>query len=106
MSLTTNVTQGDPGHAGLHNEERAAINGKPDDFTDLGDTPASLAGGAGQFVRVNSTADGLEVGELVTGDDVEVTDALSGLILEDRDDGTRWRLFVNEGTLDIEEVGS
>ncbi len=26
MPLTTNVQAGDPGHAGLHNEERGAIN--------------------------------------------------------------------------------
>jgi hypothetical protein len=106
MTLPTNITVGDPDHAGLHNAERAAINGKPDDFVDLGDTPTSLSGEAGRFVKVNVSANGLEVGDLVTGQDVEVTDAAAGLILEDRDDGTRWRLFVNEGTLDIEEVGS
>jgi hypothetical protein len=34
------------------------------DFIDLGDVPASYAGQAGKFVKVNATADGLEFGTL------------------------------------------
>ena len=34
------------------------------DFIDLGDVPSSYAGAAGQFVKVNATADGLEFGTL------------------------------------------
>ena len=61
MSLTTNVSPGDPGHAGFHNEERAAINAKPDVFVDLGDTPSSLAGEAGKTLVVNTAGTALEL---------------------------------------------
>jgi len=60
MSLSTDVTVGDPGHAGLHNAERTAINAKPDDFTDLGDAPSSLNGQQGKTVRVNTGETALE----------------------------------------------
>ncbi len=60
MTLPTNITVGDPDHAGMHNAERSAINGKPDDFVELGDTPASLAGQAGKAVAVNAAADALQ----------------------------------------------
>ena len=60
MTLPTNITVGDPDHAGLHNAERTAINAKPDDFVDLGDTPASFNGQAGKAVRVKAVEDGLE----------------------------------------------
>ena len=61
MTLPTNITVGDPGHAGIHNAERAAINAKPDDFVDLGDTPASLAGEAGKTLVVNTAGTALEL---------------------------------------------
>ena len=65
MTLPTNITVGDPGHAGIHNAERAAINAKPDDFVDLGDTPASLSGEGGSWVRVNTAGTGLELAQAV-----------------------------------------
>ena len=52
MSLSTDVAVGDPGHAALHNAERAAINGKPDTFLELTDGPSSFASAAGQFAKV------------------------------------------------------
>ena len=61
MTLPTDITVGDPDHAGMHNAERSAINNKPDDFVELGDTPASLAGQAGKAVAVNAAADALEL---------------------------------------------
>jgi hypothetical protein len=63
MTLPTNITVGDPDHAGLHNAERAAINGKPDDFTDLGDTPTSLSGEAGKTLVVNTAGTALELAD-------------------------------------------
>lgn len=39
------------------------------DFTDLGDAPSAYTSSAGQFVRVNSTPDGLEFHQLVDGFD-------------------------------------
>ena len=65
MSLTTNVAPGDPGHAGLHNQERAAINGKPDSFVELDDTPSSLTGEGGKTLIVNNAGDGLELAQAV-----------------------------------------
>ena len=61
MTLPTNITVGDPGHAGIHNAEREAINGKPDDFVDLGDTPSSWAGEAGKTLVVNTAGTALEL---------------------------------------------
>lgn len=61
MTLPTNITVGDPDHAGLHNAERAAINAKPDDFVDLGDTPADLSGEAGKLLVVNTAGNALEL---------------------------------------------
>jgi hypothetical protein len=61
MSLPTNITVGDPDHAGIHNAERSAINAKPDDFVDLGDTPSSLAGEAGKTLVVNTAGTALEL---------------------------------------------
>jgi len=61
MTLPTNITVGDPDHAGIHNAERAAINAKPDDFVDLGDTPSSLAGEAGKTLVVNTAGTALEL---------------------------------------------
>ena len=61
MTLPTNITVGDPDHAGIHNAERAAINAKPDDFVDLGDTPSSLAGEEGKTLVVNTAGTALEL---------------------------------------------
>jgi len=60
MSLATDIAVGDPGHAGLHNDERTAINGKPDSFVELDDAPSSLVGEAGKVPVVNGTATALE----------------------------------------------
>lgn len=60
MTLATDVAVGDPGHAGLHNAERTEINGKPDNFLDLPDVPASFGGTAGQTVKVNAAETALE----------------------------------------------
>lgn len=60
MTLSTDVASGDPGHAGLHNAERAAINGKPDNFLELDDTPSAYTGTAGHYLQVNDAADAVE----------------------------------------------
>jgi hypothetical protein len=55
--------------------------------------------------------DGLESSQLLRNDqagsvsgDIEFTDELTGVILNDRNDDKKWRLFVNDGSLSIEEV--
>jgi hypothetical protein len=52
------------------------------DFTDLGDVPASYFGAAGQYVKVNGTADGLEFGTVTVaiGDVTGLSSALAGLV--------------------------
>lgn len=54
MTLSTNILPGDPGLAGLLNETRGAVNGKPDGFADLEDTPETLTGEGGNIAVVNA----------------------------------------------------
>lgn len=64
MTLSTDIVTGDPDLPGLLNETRTAVNGKPDTFVELTDTPSSLTSQAGKLLVVNSAGTALQLSEV------------------------------------------
>jgi len=75
-------------------------------YLELTEHPAGISISAPSVGISTDTGDIIlsPAGETTTGKDIEITDNSKGVILKDRTTGTRYRLYVDNGTLGIEAV--